>query len=69
VGALTSRNPIGLHGLEQGYLYFYFLLNRGRITDVRMDAETDERQAREDGARLWERQNWHMKSEQTEAKR
>jgi hypothetical protein len=22
VGALTSRNPMGLHGLEQGYLYF-----------------------------------------------
>jgi hypothetical protein len=26
VGALTSRNPMGLHGLEQGYLYFYFTL-------------------------------------------
>jgi hypothetical protein len=25
VGALTSRNPMGLHGLEQGYLYFYLL--------------------------------------------
>jgi hypothetical protein len=21
VGALISRNPMGLHGLEQGYLY------------------------------------------------
>jgi hypothetical protein len=23
VGALTSRNPMGLHGLEQGYLYLF----------------------------------------------
>jgi hypothetical protein len=30
VGALTSRNPMGLQGLEQGYLYFtllYFTLH------------------------------------------
>jgi hypothetical protein len=26
VGALTSRNPMGLHGLEQGHLYFLLLL-------------------------------------------
>jgi hypothetical protein len=27
VGPLTSRNPMGLHGLEQGYLYLlYFTL-------------------------------------------
>jgi hypothetical protein len=26
VGALTSRNPMGLYGMEQGYLYFHFLL-------------------------------------------
>jgi hypothetical protein len=24
VRTLTSRNPMGLHGLQQGYLYFYF---------------------------------------------
>jgi hypothetical protein len=23
VGALTSRNPMGLHGLEQGCIYLY----------------------------------------------
>jgi hypothetical protein len=23
VGVLTSRNPMGLHGLEQGYLYLF----------------------------------------------
>jgi hypothetical protein len=26
VGAFTSRNPMGFHGLEQGYLYFLLLL-------------------------------------------
>jgi hypothetical protein len=25
VGASTSRNPMGLHGLLQGWLYFYLL--------------------------------------------
>jgi hypothetical protein len=25
VGALTSRNPMGLHGLKQGYLYLLLL--------------------------------------------
>jgi hypothetical protein len=26
VGASTSHNPVGLHGLLQGYLYFFYLL-------------------------------------------
>jgi hypothetical protein len=29
VGALTSRNPMGLHGLEQGYLYLYLTFISG----------------------------------------
>jgi hypothetical protein len=28
VGTLTSHNPMGLHGLLQGYLYFYLIGKR-----------------------------------------
>jgi hypothetical protein len=34
MGALTSGNPTGLHGLEQEYLYFYFGRNQYKFIFV-----------------------------------